>query len=315
MEAKYRTGRGMGHSASAHIIQSLIANSVIAVAKGIAAALTGSGALLAETIHTAADCGNQVLLLFGVKRSQKPPTLDHPLGYGRAMYFWSFIVALMLFSGGGVFSIYEGFHKLNHPEPVELVAVGFAILLFSLAVEGWATLGNIAELNKRRGETPFLTYIRKTKDSDLIVVFGENAAASLGLVVALFALFLAWVTGDSRYDALGSVGIGVILVGVAVFLAIEIKSLLLGESAGGDLEVAIKQVLATEPRVTRLLHFISLQQGPGQVLVLMKLGFQEGLRFEEMADAINTLEQSLRRERPEVRWCFIEPDRPRAVAA
>jgi cation diffusion facilitator family transporter len=302
----------MSQSAAGHIIQSLIANAVIAAAKGVAAVFTGSGAMLAETIHSAADCGNQLLLLLGVRAAAKPATEEHPLGFGRAIYFWSFIVALMLFLGGGVFSIYEGVHKLQHPEPVKMVGVGVAILLFSIAVEGYATKSNIKEIRKRKGALSFFGYLRSTKDSDLVVVFGENAAATLGLIFALLALLAAWVTGDSRYDAIGSAVIGAILVVVAAFLAVEIKSLLYGESAGGDIRAAVEQMLPQEPRLTRLLHFVSLQQGPGQVLVLMKVGFRPELSFEQVSDAINSFERALRSVKPEVRWCFIEPDRPRA---
>src|SRR5688572_18244462 len=174
-----------------HIIQSLVAN---ALSKGVAAALSGSGALLAETLHSLADCGNQLLLLLGVKRARRPPSVSHPLGYGRVVYFWSFMVALLLFSGGGVFSIYEGVHKFRHPEPVGAVWIGIIILAFSLAIEGWATLNNIREMNRRRGDKPFLTYIRQTKDSDLVVVFGENSAAVIGLVLAMVALIIASMT-------------------------------------------------------------------------------------------------------------------------
>ena len=192
-----------GDSSTSHIIQSLVANLVIACAKGVAAVFTRSGAMLAETLHSFADCGNQLLLLLGVRMSRRPPDDSHPLGYGRSLYFWSFMVALLLFSGGGVFSVYEGLHKLGHPEPVENPWVGVAILGFSLVLEGWATLGNVREMNRRRGETTFVQYLRDSKDSDLVVVFGENAAAVLGLVFALVALGLASVTGDPRWDAIG----------------------------------------------------------------------------------------------------------------
>ncbi|HEY1101042.1 MAG TPA: cation diffusion facilitator family transporter, partial [Myxococcota bacterium] len=173
---------------SKHIIQSLVANLVIAAAKFIAAFVTGSGAMLAEAIHSFADCGNQLLLLRGVKEAKRPPDDAHPLGYGRTLYFWSFMVALLLFTGGGVFSIYEGIHHFQHPEPVTNVGLAIGILVFALALEGWATFGNIKELNRRRGGVPFVRYLRETKDSDLVVVFGENSAAVLGLFFALLAV-------------------------------------------------------------------------------------------------------------------------------
>ena len=302
----------MSGNSTGHIIQSLVMNAIIAIAKGTAAVFTGSAAMIAESIHTGADCCNQLLLLLGVKQSGKAPTASHPLGYGRALYFWSFMVALFLFLGGGVFSIYEGLHKIEHPEPVELVWVGLGILLFSLALEGWATLSNIKEMNIRRAGTPFLKYLRQTKDSDLVVVFGENLAASLGLMIAIPALTLAWATGNSAWDGVGSLGIGIVLVGVSVFLAAEIRSLLLGESADTKVESAAREIVAAHPAITKLLHMITLQQGPGQVLLLVKLGFNPELKIEQVCDAINTFETDLRSKCPEIRWCFVEPDRPRA---
>ena len=295
-----------------HIIQSLVMNGIIAVAKGAAAFFTGSAAMIAESIHTGADCCNQLLLLLGVKQSAKPATPQHPLGYGRALYFWSFMVALFLFLGGGVFSIYEGLHKIENPEPVELVWVGLGILIFSLALEGWATLSNIKEMNKRRGAVPFLRYIRETKDSDLVVVFGENLAATLGLLIAIPALTMAWITGNSAWDGVGSLGIGIVLVGISIFLATEIRSLLLGESADKQVDAAIREIVAAHPAIDKVLHMMTLQQGPGQVLLLVKLGFAPNLGINEVCDAINTFEADLRSKRPEIRWCFVEPDRPRA---
>ena len=302
MNDKHHTG---------HIFQALAVNLVIALGKGVAAFFTGSGALLAETIHTGADCGNQLVLLLGVKSSQKPPSETHPLGHGRALYFWSFIVALFLFVGGGVFSVYEGIHKLESPEPITLVGVGFGILIFSLLLEGGSTIANIKEMNRRRGTLSFARYLKSTKDSDLIVVFGENAAASVGLVVAILSLFASWITGDPVWDAWGSLAIGFVLIGVAVFLAIEVKSLLIGESGDPSIRRAVEELLPHHPHMTKLLHLITVQQGPGQVVLMMKIGFKSDLDVGSVCDAINNFEGALRAKCSEVRWCFIEPDRPR----
>jgi cation diffusion facilitator family transporter len=291
-----------------HILQSLAVNVTIAIAKGAAAIFTGSGAMLAETLHSSADCSNQLLLLMGVKRSARPPDAQHPLGYGRALYFYSFIVALLLFSGGGVFSIYEGVHKLSHPEPVERVELGLGILVFSLLLEGWATWGNLREMKARRGQTPLLTYLRETKDSDLVVVFGENSAAVLGLGLAIVALVVAAVTGDPRWDAVGSIAIGVVLVGVAVFLGVEVQSLLLGERADPAIEAAVRAQVQDDPNIDELLRLITLQQGPGEVLVAMKVKLAGGLSAKAAVDAINTFEVALKARRPDIRWCFVEPD-------
>ena len=299
----------MSSGSTKEIIKSLVVNAVIASSKGVAAAITGSGAMLAETLHSFADCGNQLLLLFGVKQTRKPPTAQHPLGHGRALYFWSFMVALLLFSGGGMFSVYEGIHKIRHPEPVGSITIGIVILLFSLVLEGYSTWGNLREMKKRRGQTPLIKYLRQTKDSDLIVVFGENSAAVVGLVLALAALILAREAGDGRWDGAGSLAIGVVLVGVAVFLAIEVKSLIVGEAADPELQAVIEQLAIDDPNVDRVLRVLTIQQGPGEIMVAAKLQFRPGLTTGgELCEAINAFERNLHEKVPEVKWSFIEPD-------
>jgi cation diffusion facilitator family transporter len=283
-------------------------NLVIAAAKFGAALFTGSGAMLAEAIHSFADCGNQLLLLRGVRESRRPPDASHPLGYGRTLYFWSFMVALLLFSGGGVFSIYEGFHHWQHPEKVENLTLALGILGFSLLLEGWATWGNIRELNTRRGAIPFVRYLQQTKESDLVVVFGENAAAVLGLGLALVAVVLTKLTGDLRFDAAGTVLVGVVLVGVAVFLAVEVKSLLVGEAADPRISAAASELAIAHPKIDRMLACITVQQGPGEVFVAIKVKIERGLSGEELVDVINDFEEQLRQRCPEVQWCFVEPD-------
>jgi len=290
------------------IVKSLIVNVVIAAAKGVVAAIGGSGAMLAETLHSFADCGNQILLLRGVRATHRPPDANHPLGYGRNLYFYSFIVALLLFFGGGVFSIREGIHKMLEPEPVESVGIALFILLFSFLLEGWSTLGNIRELNKRRGDRPFFQFLKETKDSDLIVVFGENSAAVLGLSFAMIALALAKLTGDGHWDGAGSLAIGVVLVGVAAFLAREVKSLLVGESADKQMQQAINQLAVDDPNVDEVLGMLTVQQGPGEILVAMKLRMRGGLETSELVAAINAFERELKVRVPEVKWSFIEPD-------
>ena len=295
-----------------HIIQSLVVNFIIAAVKAVAAVVTNSGAMLAEAIHSFSDCGNQVLLLVGVKQSKKPADSSHPFGYGRALYLWSFMVALMLFVGGGVFSIYEGVHKIQHPEPVERPLIGLIILGVSLVLEGYATFSNIRELNQRRGEVGFFRYLSATKDSDLVVVFGENSAAVLGLFFALIALGLAASTGDSRWDGGGSLVIGLVLVGVAIFLAREVHSLLLGEAADPKIEARLREVAATTPGCDGVIHARAVQQGAGEVLVAAKLAFMADLRFEEVAQRIDEIEAKVRETCPEIRYFFLEPDLRRA---
>jgi len=298
----------MSGASTGEIVKSLVVNVVIAASKGVAAAITGSGAMLAETLHSFADCGNQLLLLKGVRATRRPADREHPFGYGRAMYFYSFIVALLLFFGGGVFSIYEGIHKIATPEPVGDITVALIILAISIALEGWSTLGNVRTMNQRRGQTGFFRYLRETKDSDLIVVFGENSAAVLGLVFALAAVGLAKLTGDGRWDAIGSLAIGLVLVGVATFLAREVKSLLVGEAADPKLLASFEELAARDPNVERVLNVLTLQQGPGEIVVAAKLKFRSGLETDTLVEAINAFERALKARLPEVRWSFIEPD-------
>ena len=303
----------MGHSdtkdhGTGHIIQSLLVNIVIAVFKGLAAFMTGSGAMFAETIQSFADCANQLLLLVGVKQSRREPNDKHPIGYGRAAYFWSFMVAMLLFSVGGMFSIYEGVHKFSHPEPVEEIVWALAIIFFAIALEGYSTISNIIEINKRKGSKTFFEYISGTKDSDLIVVFGENSAAVLGLIVALIALLAAHYTGDGRYDAAGSVVIGVILILVAVFLATEVKSLLIGESADAVVFEEIKAIAAGEEEIVEIINCRAVQQGPGEVLACVKIKCRPTLTTLELSTLINSFEAKLRSRAPEVKWLYVEPD-------
>jgi len=298
----------MSAESTREILKSLAVNVVIAASKGVAAAITGSGAMLAETLHSFADCGNQLLLLKGVKATRRPADRQHPFGYGRAMYFYSFIVALLLFFGGGVFSIYEGVHKIENPEPVGDIAVALIILVISLGLEGWSTLGNIKTMAKRRGTTGFFRYLRETKDSDLIVVFGENSAAVLGLVFALAAVGISKLTGDGRWDAVGSLAIGLVLVGVATFLAREVKSLLVGEAADEALVKSFEELAELDPNVERVLNVLTLQQGPGEIVVAAKLKFRSDMDADTLVEAINAFERALKARVPEVRWSFIEPD-------
>lgn len=296
------------------VLVALVINLLIAAFKFVAAGISGSTAMLAEAVHSLADCGNQGLLLLGVRNSRKPPDPSHPLGYGRVLYFWSFMVALLLFTGGGMFSIYESIHKLQHPEPVGDMRLALGILGFSLTLEGWATYKNIVELNQRRKDRPFFRFLSESKDSDLVVVFGENAAAVLGLCFALIAVGLAALTGDGTWDAYGSLLIGFVLIGVAIFLAREVQSLIVGEAADPEIANSVHAAVAEDRRITGILRLITVQQGPGEVIVAMKLGFELTMTVEEVSHAINALEDRIRARSPEVRWSFIEPDIPRRPA-
>ncbi len=297
-----------GQHDTKHIWQALFTNLFIAIIKGVAAVFTRSGSMLAEAIHSFSDCANQLLLLLGVRSAQKAPDASHPLGYGRSLYFWSFMVALLLFTGGGVFSVYEGIHKISHPEALAHVEIGIAILAASFFLEGFATLGNIREIKKRAGGTPFFRFVRATKDSDLVVIFGENSAATGGLFVAMVALILSWATGDSRWDGVGSFAVGVLLIAVAIFLSVEVKSLLLGEGASPDIQQALERIAATHPEIRKILRVITVQQGPGEVMVAMKILMDPNLGTNALCQAINAFEQHIQKDRPEIRWSFVEPD-------
>lgn len=298
----------MSTSETGHITRALAANAAIAVAKATAAAATGSGAMFAEAIHSASDCANQGLLLLGLRQARQGPDADHPLGHGRALYFWSFLVALLLFSGGGVFSVYEGIHKLMHPEPLSRVWLAVLILAFSVVLEGWAMANAVSMISRRKGGLSFWRYLRDSKDSDLLVVFGEDLAALLGLTCALAAVLLAHCTGDPMWDALGSVAVGGVLIAVAVFLAVKVQSLLLGEAADPVLVEAARQAAAADPRLKAVGHIMTLQQGPGEVVVVLKIACDPGLPASELSDAINAFEARLRAARPDARWVFVEPD-------
>lgn len=291
------------------IIGSLAANLGIAAAKGVAAFYTGSGAMLAEAIHSSADCMNQVLLLIGARQAAQPPDSTHPLGYGRSAYFWSFLVALMIFFGGGVLSINEGWEKTHHPDKPDHVWVAFVVLGVSVVLEFGAMVQAMLEINKRReGKVGFFEYLRLTTDADLVILFAENAAAVVGLVLAISALALTVVTGDAHWDGYGCLAIGVLLTIVAWFLAREVKSLLDGERADPIIEQGVREEAAKDSRFDEVLRVISLQQGPSQVLLAVKLKVTKQISAQELITAINEFEDRVRARFPDVKWQFIEPD-------
>jgi cation diffusion facilitator family transporter len=298
----------MAGEGSGYILRALGANFAIACAKGVGASITGSASMLAETIHSLSDCANQLLLLLGLRQSRKPPTETHPLGRGRELYFWSFMVAMLLFLGGGVYSMYEGIHKIRHPSPIESPYIAIAILVFAVAIEGWAMAGAYKAIQARKGRRGLLAYLRETKDSDLVVVFGEDAAAVLGLAFALIAVVIAWLTGNPVFDAIGTLCIGGVLIAVAYFLAVEVKSLLLGEAADPAMLEKLHEVAGQDARIEKVLRAIAVQQGPGEIMLALKLKYRDDLSGPQLVDAINEFEQKLQAHVPEVKWSFVEPD-------
>lgn len=298
----------MSHGSSTKaIFYALAANGGIAVAKTGAAVYTGSGSMLAEAIHSYADCGNQLLLLLGMKRSALPPSDRHPLGSGKASYFWSFLVAIMLFSMGGLFSIYEGVHKLHETEPVHDAWVALVVLGFSILLEAGSMAGCVKEVNALRGSTPLWTWLKRSRHAELVVVFGEDLAALVGLVLAFTFLSVASLTGDPIFDALGSIAIGIVLLVVSVFVAIRVKQLLIGTSVDPDVERAIADHIRADAGIEALHNLITLQLGP-KFMLAAKVGVAPELPVREAAEAVNRLEESLHAKFPDLQWSFVEID-------
>jgi len=289
------------------ILYALLANIGIALAKSWGAWFTGSGSMLAEAIHSYADAGNQILLFVGLVQARKPPDEEHPLGYGKISYFWAFIVAIMLFSLGGLFSIYEGIHKLQEPEPLEQIWAALLILAFAIVLEGASLFGALGQIKKLRAGRSFREWLRVTRNAELVVVLGEDVAAEIGLVLAFIFVALAGITGDTRYDAFGSICIGVVLIIVSVFVATRIKSLIVGRSAEPRLRKLIDDIIRQDPAIERLLNTITLQVGP-KIMLAIKIKMCSDLTIDEAVTHINALEKRLKQQVPAIGWCFVEPD-------
>jgi len=289
------------------IFLALGANFLIAVSKFAAALITGSGAMLAEAVHSSADCGNQLLLLIGLNRCKKSADEDHPLGYGMSIYFWSFIVAIILFSLGGLFSLFEGIEKIKNPHTVESPAVALSVLGISIILEAISLSGCLKQVNEIRGKQSLFTWFRESRQSELIVVFGEDVAALLGLSVAMVSVILTVLTGNTFFDASGTVIIGIILITVAICVGYEVTNLLLGQSADLETRTAIKNFLSGRKEIKRVIHIITLQMGP-QILVSVKAEMRDAKTGKAMIRDINNCEKDMKKEFPAVRWSFFEPD-------
>lgn len=290
------------------IFFALGANFAIFAAKAAAAFITGSGAMLAEAVHSLADCGNQGLLLLGIKRAGLPASADYPLGYGKEIYFWSFLVALMLFSVGGMFSLYEGWHKLHAPEPLSYPWIAIGVLVFGIAAESVSMRACMVEVAKARGEQSLWRWFRESRQADLLVIFGEDLAALLGLVFALVAVAVTMASGDPLYDAIGTMGIGVLLIAVAVFIAIEVKAMLIGQSVDPATREAIQKFIEQRPEVKQVFNLITLQLG-NDILVSVKVELTDpDAPTSANLQRINATERALKARFPDVMWSFFEPD-------
>ena len=297
---------GGGDSTRA-ILFALGANFAIAVAKGVAAFITGSSAMLAETVHSLADCGNQGLLLLGMRQAKRASSPEYPLGHGKAIYFWSFLVAVMLFTVGGMFSLYEGIHKLQHPEPLKQWYWAAGVLVFGIVAEGISMRACLQEVNKSRGDRGLWQWFRESRQSELVVIFGEDLAALLGLFFALVAVLLAVATGNPVWDAVGTIVIGVLLIVIAVLVAVEVKAMLIGQSIDPLREGEIREFIQSRPEVTRVISLISLQLG-NEAMVAVQAQMRESHDAPTLAAQIDAVEQAMKARFPEVRWSFFEPD-------
>lgn len=296
-----------GADSTRAVVVALAANAAIAATKYAAAFFTGSSAMLAEAVHSTADCGNQLLLLLGMRRARRPPNTEYPLGFGKEIYFWSFVVAIMLFSVGGLFSIYEGAHKLAEPRPLAAPLLALGVLAFGIAMEGLSMAGCLREVNKVRAGRTLWQWFRGTRNSELVVVFGEDLAALFGLALAFAAVLATWLTGDGLYDALGTIAIGALLVAVASMVGIEVKALLVGQGVEAPVRRAMIEFLEADPAVEKILDLLTLHMGP-DVIVAVKARMHEQASQEVLVDEINRVEAALKQRFPAVQWVFFEPD-------
>ncbi|WP_283138481.1 cation diffusion facilitator family transporter [Rhizohabitans arisaemae] len=290
------------------IVAALLANGAIAVAKFVAYVFTGSSSMLAEAVHSVADAGNQALLLVGGRRAARDRTPQHPFGYGRERYFYAFVVAVVLFTIGAIFSLYEGWHKISDPHPVESPQWAFGVLIFAIIAEIFSFRTAIRESNLVRGNQSWISFIRRSKAPELPVVLLEDLGALLGLIFALFGVSMAVITGDGVWDGVGTLMIGVLLAVIAVVLALETKSLLIGEGASPESEQRIVAALEGSPEVSRLIHLRTLHLGPEELLVAAKIAVRHDDTAAAIAAGIDAAERRIREAEPMARVIYLEPD-------
>ena len=290
------------------IFYALAANFAIFVTKAVAASMTGSSAMIAEAVHSLADCGNQVLLLLGLQRAKRPPTPDYPLGYGKEIYFWSFLVAIMLFTVGGMFSLYEGWHKLHAIEPMTRPWIAIGVLGFGIIAESVSMRACLVEVNKARGDLSLWRWFRQSRQAELVVIFGEDLAALLGLVFAMLAVAATMVSGNPIYDAIGSLGIGTLLIVVALFVAIEVKAMLIGQSVEPLQREAIHQFITSRPEIRQVYSLITLQLGNDIMVAVQAEMAEPSASTADSIRRINEVEAALKLAFPDVMWSFFEPD-------
>ncbi len=297
------------------IIAALVANIGIAISKFVAFAFTGSSSMLSEAIHSVADSGNQILLLVGNKRAKKQADESHPFGYGRRRYVYGFIVAIVLFLVGGLFSLYEGIHKWQYPEPLEDWWIAVLVLVIAIGLESYSFRTAFREANKSRGKRSLFGFVKAARQPELPVILLEDAGALTGLVLALLGVGAAVITGDGRFDAVGAMGIGTLLIVIAIFLAIEMTAMLVGESALPEEVAAIRTALEDSPGVERVIHLRTVHVGPDELLVAAKIAILDSDTGSQISQAINDAEASLRIAVPSAKYIFLEPDLDRGREA
>ena len=288
------------------IIAALVGNGAIACTKFAASVFTGSSAMLSEAIHSLVDTGNQGLLLYGLRKSKRPADKAHLFGYGRELYFWAFVVALLIFSIGAGVSLYEGIHKVRHPQPVTSPVVNYVVLALAMVFEGVAFFLAAREFNRRRGKVPIWQAVRQSKDPGLFTVLFEDAAAMAGLVIAFTGLLAAEYFALPWMDGAASIGIGLLLAGVAIFLCFETKGLLIGEAVSDVFAASLKSVIHASDAVNQINELRTMHMGPEDVLVAVSLDVRDDMDTGTLEDAIYALEQDIRRAHPEVKRLFIE---------
>lgn len=290
------------------ILAALSANFCIAIAKLVGALITGSGAMLAESFHSFADSGNQALLLFGHRRARKPPTPEHPFGYGRERYFWSFVVALVLFMLGAVFAIWEGINKIRHPEHLSNLTLAIAILGGAIVLEAFSFRIAVKESNAVRGNASWVSFIRRSKSPELPVILLEDLGAMLGLVIAFVSVIISEVTGNALWDGIGTLSIGILLGLIAIVLAVEMQSLLIGEAAAKPVRERIVALISSSPQVSELISIRTQHMGPDDLLVAAKVRFEQSLTATQIAEEIDSIQDSIKAEVPVAQSIYLEPD-------
>ncbi len=298
----------MDTSSKKVILAALAGNTLVAITKFIAASITGSSAMISEAIHSVVDTGNQGLLLYGLKRAQKPADANFPFGHGKEIYFWSFVVAILIFAVGAGLSIYEGIHSLNNPKPMDNVYVNYIVLVIAMLFEGAAWYFAFKEFTKTKGKWGYIDAVKHGKDPSLFMVLFEDSAAMIGLAIAFIGILLGQITGNPMYDAIASILIGCILAGTAIWLAYETKGLLIGESAKPEIVEAIHEQANTHGIVDQVNEILTMHMGPDFILVNLSLDFSDTATAGNVEKTISDIDKQLKKQFPEIKRIFIEAE-------